>query len=314
MSIVVHKLSKHFQKQTVVDQLTFSVEKGQVLGFLGPNGAGKSTVMRMITGYLEPSEGEIYVCDYDITKHPRQARSKIGYLPEHNPLYLGMYVHEYLRFMGSIHGLSSKQCIAKAKEVVGRCGISDMQNKKLGTLSKGYRQRIGLAQTLMHNPAVLILDEPTTGLDPNQLHEIRSLIREVSQEKSVILSTHIMQEVEALCDRVMIINQGKICIEATLEELAAQSSDQLTVTFQEPIPLAALERLADVARVQVLDKHKCKIYAHKSRDIHEALFRFAQENSLTIQRLEQKKETLEEIFQQLTRADYESSKQTDSIK
>ncbi|MEM7055680.1 MAG: ATP-binding cassette domain-containing protein [Bacteroidota bacterium] len=289
MSIVVYKLSKHFQEQAVVDQLSFSVEKGQVLGFLGPNGAGKSTTMRMITGYLKPSEGGVYICDYDITKHPRQARKKIGYLPEHNPLYLTMYVHEYLRFMGSIHGLSSKQCIAKAKEIVGRCGISEMQNNKLGTLSKGYRQRIGLAQALIHNPAVLILDEPTTGLDPNQLHEIRSLIREVSQEKAVILSTHIMQEVEALCDRVVIINQGKLCIEATLEELVAQSSAQLTVTFQEPIPLAALERLADVARVQVLDKHKCKIYANRSRGMHEALFRFAQENSLTIQRLELKK-------------------------
>lgn len=304
MSIEVYKLSKHFQEQTVVDQLSFSVEKGQVLGFLGPNGAGKSTTMRMITGYLKPSEGAIYVCDYDISKHPRQARKKVGYLPEHNPLYLDMYVHEYLRFMGSIHGLSSKQCIAKAKEVVAWCGITEMQNKKLGKLSKGYRQRIGLAQALIHDPAVLILDEPTTGLDPNQLREIRSLIREVSQEKAVILSTHIMQEVEALCDRVVIINQGKMRIEATLEELAAQSSDQFVVDFKEPIPLVALESLVGVEHVQALDKHKCKIYANKNKGMYEALFRFAQENSLTLQRLEQKKETLEEIFQQLTRADH----------
>lgn len=300
MSIEVYKLSKHFQEQRVVDQLSFRVEKGQVLGLLGPNGAGKSTTIRMITGYLQPSEGEAYICGYDINKQPRQAKKHMGYLPEHNPLYLDMYVHEYLRLMGRIHGLSRKQGIARAQEVVTRCGITEMQNKKLGALSKGYRQRVGLAQALIYDPAVLILDEPTTGLDPNQLREIRSLIREVSQEKAVILSTHIMQEVEALCDRVVILNQGKVCIEATLAELAAQGNDQFIVAFQEPMPLAALEELVGVTRVQALDEHKCIIYANKHKGVYEVLFRFAQENHLTLQRLEQKKETLEEIFQQLT--------------
>jgi ABC-2 type transport system ATP-binding protein len=300
MSIEVYKLSKHFQAQTVVDQLSFRVEKGQILGFLGPNGAGKSTTMRMITGYLEPSAGEIYICGYDISKHPIQAKKRIGYLPEHNPLYLDMYVHEYLRFMGSIHGLNKKACIANAKKVVEQCGLGDVQNKKIGLLSKGYRQRIGLAQALIHDPAVLILDEPTTGLDPNQLVEIRSLIRELSPEKAVILSTHIMQEVEALCDRVMIINQGKLCVEATLQELAAQGEDQFILTFKEIVPLAALEKIQGVRRVQALGQHQYKLYVNPAKGMHENLFRFAQEENLTLQRLEQKKSTLEERFQQLT--------------
>jgi ABC-2 type transport system ATP-binding protein len=300
MSIEVYKLSKHFQAQTVVDQLSFRVEKGQILGLLGPNGAGKSTTIRMITGYLEPSAGEIYICGYDIRKHPRPAKKRIGYLPEHNPLYLEMYVHEYLRFMGSIHELNKKACIVNAKRVVEQCGLGDVQNKKIGLLSKGYRQRIGLAQALIHDPDVLILDEPTTGLDPNQLVEIRSLIKELGQEKSIIFSTHIMQEVEALCDRVIIINQGKLCVEASLQELAAQGEDQFILTFKEVVSLSALEKVQNVRRVQALGQHQYKLYVIQAKGMHENFFRFAQENNLTLQRLEQKKGTLEEIFQRLT--------------
>lgn len=300
MALEAYKLAKHFQSQTIVEQISFRVERGQVLGLLGPNGAGKTTTMRMLSGYLEPSEGEVYICGYNMSKYPHQAKKRLGYLPEHNPLYLDMYVHEYLRFMGSIYGVDRKQCLARAKELVGRCGIADMQNKKIGTLSKGYRQRVGLAQALIHNPAVLILDEPTTGLDPNQLQAIRSLIREASQEKAVILSTHIMQEVEALCDRVIIINQGRVCIEASLEELAVSSGDQFIITFKEPVPLARLQQLVGIERVQGLDSNKCKIYATRNKGIYETLFRFAQENGLTVQRLEQKRETLEQVFQQLT--------------
>ena len=300
MSIDVYKLSKQFQGQTVVDQLSFRVEKGQILGFLGPNGAGKSTTMRMITGYLKPSQGDVYVCGYDMSKHPLQARRKLGYLPEHNPLYVSMYVHEYLRFMGSIHGLSNKKSMVRAQEVVSQCGLTDMQNKKISTLSKGYRQRLGLAQALMHDPAVLIFDEPTTGLDPNQLAEIRMLIKALSQEKAVILSTHIMQEVEALCDRVVIINQGKLCIEATVKELAAQSEDQLILTFKEPVPLAALKAIKGVRQVQNLGDNQYKVSMRDKQGMHEALFKFVQDHNLALQRLEHKKGTLEEIFQQIT--------------
>jgi ABC-2 type transport system ATP-binding protein len=299
-SIVVDQLSKRFQHQIVVDQLSFPITKGQILGFLGPNGAGKSTTMRMITGYLKPSEGTVYVCGYDVNKHPKQAQQHIGYLPEHNPLYLEMYVYEYLQFMGRLHGLQRKQCLARAQEVVARCGITEMQNKKIKMLSKGYRQRVGLAQALIHEPAVLILDEPTTGLDPNQLLEIRTLIKEVSRDKAVILSTHIMQEVEALCDQVLLINHGKMVIHDTLATLSRQHTQQVLVEFKEPISTGALEQLDAVYKVQALSEHKYRVHTSNAQDIREILFRFAQEKNLTLLGLEQQKNSLEEIFQRLT--------------
>ena len=296
--VEVHQLSKRFNKQTVVHELSFQAAKGEILGFLGPNGAGKSTTMKMLTGYLRPSQGMVRVGGYDISKHPQQARKHIGYLPEHNPLYLEMYVHEYLRLMGSTRGLRRKQCLTSAQAVVDSCGITELQHKKLSTLSKGYRQRVGLAQALMHDPEVLILDEPTTGLDPNQLCEIRALIKEVSRDKAVILSTHIMQEVEALCDQVLIISQGKMIMHDTLAQLAAQSSGPLVVEFKEPLQAAMLEKIPGVQRVLALSAHKYLL--DTSRDLREALFRFAQENALTLLGLEQQKSSLEEIFQQLT--------------
>ena len=229
MSIEVSRLSKSIGKQTIVHQLSFKATKGQVLGFLGPNGAGKTTTLRMITGYLRPSQGTVYVGGKDVNKYPRKVKAKIGYLPEHNPLYLEMYVHEYLRFIGGIYGLKRHECIQRAKEVVKQCGITTMQHKKLAALSKGYRQRVGLAQALMHDPAVLLLDEPTSGLDPNQLREIRTVIKEASKEKTVILSTHIMQEVEALCEQVVIIDHGKMVANNTIEHLAQKSRDKFVV-------------------------------------------------------------------------------------
>ena len=296
--VEVRQLSKRFNKQTVVHELSFQAAKGEILGFLGPNGAGKSTTMKMLTGYLRPSQGMVRVGGYDVSKHPQQAQKHIGYLPEHNPLYLEMYVHEYLRLMGSIRGLRRKQCLTRAQAVVNSCGITEMQHKKLRTLSKGYRQRVGLAQALMHDPEVLILDEPTTGLDPNQLREIRALIKEVSRDKAVILSTHIMQEVEALCDQVLIISQGKMIMHDTLAQLAAQSSGQLVVEFKEPLQAAMLEKIPGVQRVRALSAHQYLL--DTSQDLREALFRFAQENALTLLGLEQPKSSLEEIFQQLT--------------
>lgn len=224
MSIDVHHLSKRFQHQFAVEHLSFRIEQGQVVGLLGPNGAGKSTTMRMLTGYLSPSEGEVYICGYNMQKETLRAKRQIGYLPEHTPLYLDMYVQEYLQLMGSMHGLERKMCINRTHAVVEQCGIGEMQYKKLGALSKGYRQRVGLAQALIHNPPVLILDEPTTGLDPNQIHHMRAVIKELSREKAILLSTHIMQEVNAICDRVMILYQGKLRLSAPLHELTQQGS------------------------------------------------------------------------------------------
>jgi len=302
LPVAVHQLGKHFNKQTVLHPLSFQVARGQILGFLGPNGAGKSTAMKMITGYLRPSQGMVKVGEYDISKHPQQTKKLIGYLPEHNPLYLDMYVHEYLRFMGNIRGLQRRQCLKSVLEVIDRCGITEMQNKKLRTLSKGYRQRVGLAQALMHNPLVLILDEPTTGLDPNQLREIRALIQEVSHDKAVILSTHIMQEVEALCDQVLIINKGRMIMHNTLEQLAAQSYSRLVVEFKEPLldTMTMLEKIKGVQRVQALSEYKYIIDTDRDQDTREDLFHFAQENSLTLLVLERQKSPLEEIFQKFT--------------
>lgn len=298
--VAVEQLSKHFNKHIVVHQLTFQVARGQILGFLGPNGAGKSTTMKMITGYLRPSQGTVWVGGYNVHKHPRQAKKNIGYLPEHNPLYLDMYVHEYLRFMGRIRGLQRKECVVRAKELVARCGIAQMQNKKLRTLSKGFRQRVGLAQALMHDPHVLILDEPTTGLDPNQLREIRALIKEVSSDKAVILSTHIMQEVEALCDQVLIVDQGKMVLHDTLAQLAAQRHGQLVVEFKEPISEIMLVPIKGVQRVQALSAYRYLIDARSDQDIRASLFHFAQENALTLLGMEQQRDSLEDVFQQLT--------------
>lgn len=224
MSIDVHDLSKKFQGQVAVDQLNFKIKPGQVVGLLGPNGAGKSTTMRMLTGYLAPSQGEIYICGYDLQKETLQAKKQIGYLPEHNPLYLEMYVHEYLHLMGNVRGLQKKICKTRAHELIEQCAIGDMQYKKLGALSKGFRQRVGLAQALLHNPPVLILDEPTTGLDPNQIQHMRGLIKELSREKAILLSTHILQEVTAVCDQVLILHQGKLRLSASLNELTQQGS------------------------------------------------------------------------------------------
>ncbi|ACE05666.1 hypothetical protein Aasi_0222 [Candidatus Amoebophilus asiaticus 5a2] len=303
MSIDISKLSKHFQNKTVVDHLTFRVKKGEILGLLGPNGAGKSTTMKMLTGYIQPSEGKIYICGYDLNKESLKAKKNIGYLPEHNPLYLDMYVHEYLQFMGSIHGLGKRACIQRARLVVEQCDIGDVQNKKLGVLSKGYRQRVGLAQALMHDPTVLVLDEPTTGLDPNQLHHIRQLIKELGREKAIIFSTHIMQEVEAVCDQVIIMHHGKLCLTATLSELDQQCSDQLIISFREPIPVDALSSIEGINKLEILDAHKCKLYVSNSKDIYEHIFCFTKQQGLTLQRLEHKRESLEEIFTQITKVD-----------
>lgn len=300
LPVEVHQLTKYFNKQPAVHALSFHAEKGKVLGFLGPNGAGKSTTMKMITGFLQPSHGKVWISGYDLGTHPRQAKQRIGYLPEHNPMYLDMYVREYLQFMGQVRGLSRKQVLASAEALIARCGITEMQNKKLRALSKGYRQRVGLAQALIHDPEVLILDEPTTGLDPNQLREIRTLIKEVSRDKAVILSTHIMQEVEALCDEVLILNQGKLKVHDTLTRLTAAGSHQVMVEFQETIAAALLAQLPGVTQVQSLSDRKFILMVSPEQDIQAALLKLVQENGWTLIGLRQQKSSLEEIFQSLT--------------
>jgi ABC-2 type transport system ATP-binding protein len=219
MSIKVQNLSKVYGTQRAVDNISFEVNKGEIIGFLGPNGAGKSTTMKILTGYIPATEGIAEVNGFDVKTSPMQVKAHIGYLPEHNPLYLDMYVKEFLDFAGSLYGLKGRTLQIKIDETIEKVGLGLEKHKKIGQLSKGYRQRVGLAQALIHNPDVLILDEPTTGLDPNQLVEIRDLIKNVGRDKTVIFSTHIMQEVEAICDRVVIINKGKIVADGTLSEL-----------------------------------------------------------------------------------------------
>lgn len=224
MSITVTNLTKIYGTKPAVNHISFSVGPGEVVGFLGPNGAGKSTTMKIMTGYLPPTEGSVSVCDKDVANE-RSVRKSIGYLPEHNPLYLDMYVHEFLHFVGKVYGIHGAELKRKVGETVERCGLTIEQNKKIEMLSKGYRQRVGLAQALLHDPKVLILDEPTTGLDPNQIVEIRQLIRSISVNKTVLFSTHIMQEVEALCNRAIIINKGQVVADDKIDNLIARSSD-----------------------------------------------------------------------------------------
>ncbi len=219
MSLQVQQLTKIYGAQRALDDISFSVRKGEIVGFLGPNGAGKSTTMKIATTYLPPTSGSVWVEGINVEHQPIEVKKMIGYLPEHNPLYLDMYVHEYLQFVGSVYGLRGTALRIRVRELVEMCGLVREQNKRIEALSKGYRQRVGLAQALIHNPQVLILDEPTSGLDPNQILEIRKLIKAISDNKTVIFSTHIMQEVQALCDRVIIINKGKIVADDSIENL-----------------------------------------------------------------------------------------------
>lgn len=231
MSILVSKLTKQYGVQRAIDGISFELRPGEIVGFLGPNGAGKSTTMKILTGYLTPTDGRAEVAGHDVVANPMPARRALGYLPEHNPLYLDMYVREFLLFIGNLYGMPSGTLSARVDEVVQLCGLDVEKHKKIGQLSKGYRQRVGLAQALLHDPSVLILDEPTTGLDPNQILEIRNLIRTAGKNKTVLFSTHIMQEVEALCDRVIIINRGRIVADSPLATLR-QRGESLEEIFR----------------------------------------------------------------------------------
>jgi ABC-2 type transport system ATP-binding protein len=299
MSLEVLNLVKVYGAQRAVDDISFSVKEGEIVGFLGPNGAGKSTTMKIATGYLSATSGTVKVSGLDVNDQPTDTKRIIGYLPEHNPLYLDMYVHEYLGFVGKIFGLNGKILKDRVNEMISLCGLTLEQNKLIGSLSKGYRQRVGLAQSLIHNPQVLILDEPTSGLDPNQILEIRKLIKEVSKDKTVVFSTHIMQEVQALCDRVVVINRGKIVANDQLKNLTGSSVGWIEVEFKESVSADELKNLAGVVRVEGTES-RFKIYSQDGIDVRPELMKFTSEKNLTLLGLRQQESSLEEIFRSLT--------------
>lgn len=303
MSVNISQLTKIYGSQRAVDGITFEAKPGEVVGFLGPNGAGKSTTMKIITCYLPPSGGQVQVCGYDVVQLPMDVRRSIGYLPEHNPLYLDMYVHEYLQFIGSVHKIKGNILQKRISDMIELCGLGREQGKKIGSLSKGYRQRVGLAQALIHNPQVLILDEPTTGLDPNQIVEIRQVIKEAGREKTVIFSTHIMQEVEAICDRVIIINLGKIVADSPVRDLYQyqKGSQTLFIEFSHEIEAEKLKSLPEVQTITARGGGKYEVIATGQTDIRSLVFRLAAENNWSLIGLKQEENSLESIFQALTK-------------
>ncbi len=303
MAIHVSHFTKIYGSQRAVNDISFQTQPGQIVGFLGPNGAGKSTTMKSITCYQPPTHGSITVCGYDVVQNPMEVRRNIGYLPEHNPLYLDMYVKEYLQFIGSVHGLSGGSLSRRIDQMVELCGLTREQKKKIGSLSKGYRQRVGLAQALIHDPQVLILDEPTTGLDPNQIVEIRQVIKDAGQQKTVIFSTHIMQEVEAICDRVIIINTGSIVADSTMKELQAQRKGavRIVVEFATPIDTQLIASLAGVQSVQLRNGNTYEIVSDGTTDVRASVFQLATQQNWSLLGLQQEANTLEDIFRQLTK-------------
>ena len=299
MSIKVKNLSKVYGTQKALTEVSFEINKGEIVGFLGPNGAGKSTLMKILTGYIPQSNGDALICNLDINKNSIETRSRIGYLPEHNPLYLDMYIKEYLEFVANIYNVNHEYI----DEMIKKTGLLKEQHKLIGSLSKGYRQRVGLAQALIHNPEVLILDEPTTGLDPNQLIEIRSLIKEVGRKKTVLLSTHIMQEVEAICDRVIIINKGQIVANKTIIELQKSKGNRklITVEFDKKTEKKELMKIGNVLEARELKGNKYQIFSDSKFDLRPALFEFAVNNELTVLQMNMEEQKLESIFQELTK-------------
>lgn len=296
MSIIVEQISKVYDQQKALDNISFSIQKGEIVGFLGPNGAGKSTMMKILTTYLKASGGTASVNDFDVTSNQINVQKSVGYLPEHNPLYLEMFVKEYLAFNTQVYNIPK----SRIQEVIELTGLSPEAHKKIGQLSKGYRQRVGLANALLHNPDVLILDEPTTGLDPNQLIEVRQLIRNVGKEKTVLLSTHIMQEVEAICDRVIIINKGKIVADKSLKELKQNQEQIIEVEFDYRVEDVALKNLKSVKSVKNVHDFLYEITFSVEKDMRPAVFDFAHDNGLKILKLNQKNASLESLFRELT--------------
>jgi ABC-2 type transport system ATP-binding protein len=299
MSIQVNNLLKQYGEQKAVNNISFSLNKGEIVGFLGPNGAGKSTTMKMITGYLQPDAGNIKVCDVDVDKDVINVKRKIGYLPESNPLYYDMYVKEYLKFIAGVHQI--KNAKTNVQNVIELTGLTIESKKKIGQLSKGYKQRVGLAAALLHEPEVLILDEPTSGLDPNQIVEIRNVIKEQGKNKTVLFSTHILQEVQAICDRVIIINKGELVADSTVEQLkSGTKSNRIAISFSTVIEKNKLASLPAASDVVEVNDHNFKISTNDVNELRKQLLELAVAEQLDITSLQTEGNNLEDIFRSLT--------------
>ncbi len=298
MSISVKNISKNYGEQKALDQVSFEIKKGEIVGFLGPNGAGKSTLMKILTTYITADSGNATVNGSDVYTQKKAVQQSVGYLPEHNPLYLDLYVREYLEFNASVYKVPS----SRIQEVITLTGLEPESHKKIGQLSKGYRQRVGLANALLHEPDVLILDEPTTGLDPNQLVEIRNVIRNVGKDKTVFLSTHIMQEVEAICDRVIIINNGKIVADKMLDKLINEAVEQLIeVEFDKDVETSLLEKLPQLQSYTNTKDYIWELVFLSDTDMRATVFDFAQQHGLKTLQLSQKNKNLETLFREITK-------------
>ena len=300
MSIEVKNLFKFYGEQAAVNDISFSINKGEIVGFLGPIGAGKSTTMKILTGYMPATSGEVKICGEEVDIDSKETKKKIGYLPENNPLYLDMYVREYLEFVGKIYKVQNLK--QRIDEMIQQVGLEVEQNKKIGMLSKGYRQRVGLAQAIIHDPEVLILDEPTTGLDPNQLVEIRELIKNIGKSKTVMLSTHIMQEVEAICDRVIIIKSGKIVADNSASELQYEDNKQVVyVEFEGDFNKNHLKKETGISNIENVGENAWLIESSVNLDLRKVIAQFAQKNNLLVLTLRKEEKTLEEVFKALTK-------------
>ena len=296
MSIIVNSVSKSYKSQKALNNISFSADKGQIIGFLGPNGAGKSTMMKILTGYTKPNSGEVFVDEIDVLKNPIAAQKVIGYLPEHNPLYTEMYVREYLQFHAAIYKVAKSQI----EDCIEKVGLTLEANKKIHQLSKGYQQRVGIAAAILHNPKVLILDEPTTGLDPNQIIEIRALIQELGKNKTVLFSTHIMQEVEAVCDRVIIIKKGEILVDKKLEELQDSKQQIIEVTFNTLFDEMIFQKLSNLSSVKNTSDNNWQLTFSSDKDMRSKIFDLAQEHNLKILSLTAQNKNLETLFREVT--------------
>jgi ABC-2 type transport system ATP-binding protein len=296
MSIQVDSVVKNYGHQKALNQVSFSIDSGEIVGFLGPNGAGKSTMMKIITTYIEPTSGSVSVNGFDTINKGMQVKRSIGYLPEHNPLYLDFYVKEYLKFHADIHKIGKE----RIQEVIDLVGLIDIKGKKIGQLSKGYRQRVGLAAAILHDPEVLILDEPTTGLDPNQLKEIRGLIKEIGKKKTILLSTHIMQEVEAMCDRVIIIDKGDIVADRKLSDFMSEQKQVIQVEFDLRIEESLLQKLINLKEYTNITDNIWELVFETEQDMRAEIFDFAKQNELRTLQINRKIISLESLFQNLT--------------
>lgn len=302
MSIAVNNISKRYGEQLAVDNISFAISSGEIVGFIGPNGAGKSTTLKIICGVIPPTSGEVRVNNLSNHEDPLAVKKIIGYLPEHNPLYYDMYIKEYLRYAAGLYGIIGKAASKRIDEIINMTGLSMEKYKKIGNLSKGYKQRVGLGQALIHDPEVLILDEPTSGLDPNQIIEIRTLISNVGKEKTILLSTHIMQEVEAICDRVIIIDKGKIMVDDKAGKSGIQRSNRQTieVELENPFHPEKWKELKGISDVIELPGNIYLLATERTEDIRSSIFNFAVENKLTVLSMNQKEKNLEEVFKEVT--------------